>query len=495
MKPVKPPKRRLLPPSIFLPVMLFVVFDTVALGLNFWISAQLADSAIAINLAGRQRMLSQRMAKSLLMLQVAGNEAEKEASFAELSTTVGMFDQTLTGFLTGGTTTGGDGSPLYLPAVTEENSRLVTAAAAELWSILYHQLQPVLESGSHAPANMVYQAMQLYLSHNQHLLELMNDLTSTLQQNATQNTWFLRILQACLLVLALLNFGLVCLRLLGEVKKSQSNLHALQNIINSIETGILLFDKNQQLRSANKAASLLFGYTEQALAGKQLQQLFFSDQNRTLGIRKDNSTFVAKLNSQTLYEYHDEIHLCTVVDVSENERKEQELMHLAFHAPLTGLPNRALLMERLQQELLHAKRDSSFLAVLFLDLDGFKDVNDQLGHEAGDELLQAVGQRFRGCCREVDTVARLGGDEFVFVLTALHSATTAKLIANNILESINRAFLLRDETIKIGASIGIALYPDDHSEAALLIKHADQAMYLAKQQGKNRIVFASENRT
>jgi diguanylate cyclase (GGDEF)-like protein len=255
-----------------------------------------------------------------------------------------------------------------------------------------------------------------------------------------------------------------------------------------------LYGRDECVRSANKTANQLFGYGEQVLIGKPLKQLIVADNNRMLGLRRDNSTFVAKINTQTLFEFNDQISMCTITDVSEQERKEKQLMYLAFHDQLTGLPNRGLLVERLRQDLLRAKRDSTFLAVLFLDLDGFKDVNDEMGHDAGDELLQAVAKRFEHCCREVDTVARLGGDEFVFVLTSLHSVLAVKQVAQNVLKAVNQAFLIHNETVKIGASIGIAMYPTDHSEAELLIKCADDAMYTAKQRGKNQLVFTTECR-
>lgn len=176
-----------------------------------------------------------------------------------------------------------------------------------------------------------------------------------------------------------------------------------------------------------------------------------------------------------------------------------ELKQRAFTDPLTGLPNRLLFEERLGQALLRADRANhrglqSRVAVLFVDLDGFKPVNDRLGHEAGDELLKQVGKRFQQCCREVDTVARYGGDEFVFILTGQQNQQSAKQTAKNIIESIHRTFQINQQSVRIGTSIGIAIYPSDHTEAAWLIKLADDAMYLAKQQGKNRYAFASELR-
>ncbi|MDX8127297.1 diguanylate cyclase [Methylomonas sp. OY6] len=481
-------------PAIFIPVVLFIVFDAVALGLNFWISAKLEKSALAINLSGRQRMLSQRMTKSLLMLHVAQTDAEKHNAFSEFSDAVDLFDKTLNGFLQGSMTSSGDGKPVYLAATEAPNTQMITVSASQLWTLIHKRLLPVEQGGAGVDAEVLRPALNTLLMHNSQLLGLMNELTTALQQNATKEVFYLRTLQASLLLLALLNFALVCKRLLAQIKQSQGNVQALRNIIDSIETGIVLYGRDESVLSVNKAANQLFGYGDQVLIGKPLKELIFADNARMLGLRRDNSTFVAKINTQTLFEFNDQISLCTITDVSEQERKEKQLMHLAFHDQLTGLPNRGLLIERLRQDLLRAKRDSTFLAVLFLDLDGFKDVNDEMGHDAGDELLRAVARRFEQCCREVDTVARLGGDEFVFVLTSLHSVLAAKQVALNVLKAINQAFLIHGKTVKIGASIGIAMYPTDHFEAELLIKCADDAMYLAKQRGKNQLVFTAECR-
>lgn len=479
-------------PAILVPVIFFIVFDSIALALNFWISDQLEKSAVAINLAGRQRMLTQRMAKSLLMLQIAETASDRKTAFAEFFYTVDLFDKTLTGFIHGGITQGGDGKPLFLPPAQTPNAAPIIAAAEQLWHAILQALSPALAAGGEG--KNTEPALRAVLAHNLKLMELMNDLTSTLELHATEEVFFLRTLQAGLLLLALLNFALVCKRLLTQIRQSQNNLQALQNIIDSIDTSVVLHDGDGVIRSANKTAGQLFGYEPAGLIGVPLNRLIVSEPDRTLGIKHDNSCFAAKINTQTLFEMGQQIALCTIADVSEQEQKEKALAQMAFYDPLTGLPNRILLTERLQQELLRSKRDSKYLVVMFADLDGFKPVNDRLGHEAGDELLKQVGKRFQQCCREVDTVARYGGDEFVFILTGQQNQQSAKQTAKNIIESMQRTFRINQQTVRIGTSIGIAIYPSDHTEAAWLVKLADDAMYLAKQQGKNRYAFASDLR-
>ena len=171
------------------------------------------------------------------------------------------------------------------------------------------------------------------------------------------------------------------------------------------------------------------------------------------------------------------------------ERSNRELAQLANYDALTGLPNRTLFTERLEQALSRAARAGHGAGLLFLDLDGFKTVNDSLGHTIGDTLLRAVAKRLRGCVREVDTVSRLGGDEFTFVLERLDDAQDAGRVAQKVLECLSHPFQLNESEVYIGASIGITTYPEDGSSAEVLIKHADTAMYHAKAQGKNRYHF------
>ncbi|MDO9195609.1 bifunctional diguanylate cyclase/phosphodiesterase [Rhodoferax sp.] len=173
--------------------------------------------------------------------------------------------------------------------------------------------------------------------------------------------------------------------------------------------------------------------------------------------------------------------------------REAQLVLRAHHDDLTGLPNRALLHERLQQELAHARRNGDQLALLFLDLDRFKAVNDTLGHDSGDQLLRVAAARLTACVRESDTVARLGGDEFVVLLTGLNNPLQAAALAGQILESLSQPFPISGSDCFIGASIGVSVFPADGTTADELLKHADIAMYRAKAAGRGRFVFFEES--
>jgi diguanylate cyclase (GGDEF)-like protein len=173
--------------------------------------------------------------------------------------------------------------------------------------------------------------------------------------------------------------------------------------------------------------------------------------------------------------------------------REAQLVFGAHHDDLTGLPNRALLRERLQQELAHARRDGNQLALLFLDLDRFKSINDSLGHDGGDQFLRMTADRLRACVRECDTVARLGGDEFVVLLTGLQGPPQAAMLAGQVLALLAQPFQISDTECFIGASIGVSVFPADGTTAEDLLKHADTAMYRAKDSGRGRFVFFEES--
>ena len=174
------------------------------------------------------------------------------------------------------------------------------------------------------------------------------------------------------------------------------------------------------------------------------------------------------------------VYLKTVADVSQQRSMEITLSHLAYHDALTGLPNRLLFDDRLQQSILSAKRRSGKLAVLFVDLNKFKQVNDTHGHHVGDMLLKEIAQRLRQSLREEDTVSRFGGDEFGILLASVSSREDCELVVDGLLNVISEPFTTEDITLTPDASIGISLYPDNGEDEKILVRRADQAMYQAK---------------
>jgi len=176
-------------------------------------------------------------------------------------------------------------------------------------------------------------------------------------------------------------------------------------------------------------------------------------------------------------------------DITLKKEVEDKIWNLAHSDFLTGLPNRPLFYDRLRQAIAQAKRHDQKLALLFLDLDGFKLINDRFGHDTGDALLQEVAQRLRHNIRGADTVARTGGDEFIVILNNVTHAEDAAIVAGKIIQALAERFIIHDNTCTIGGSIGISIFPDDSDEMETLVSHADDAMYKAKEMGKNNYQF------
>jgi len=200
--------------------------------------------------------------------------------------------------------------------------------------------------------------------------------------------------------------------------------------------------------------------------------------------RRDDRYFLRTLSP--VKEPDGSIETVTVIakDITERKRAEAELVYMATHDALTGLPNRMLFNDRLTMALTQARRSQKKLAVMLLDLDYFKDVNDALGHRVGDQLLRAGGNRLRELLRRGDSVARLGGDEFLLLLPEMHQVEYATTVSQKILQAFQEPFTFDDHKLQISASIGIAIYPEDGDDADTLMKNADIAMYRAKDKGR-----------
>tara|TARA_R110000751_G_scaffold98630_1_gene191785 strand:+ start:591 stop:2000 length:1410 start_codon:yes stop_codon:yes gene_type:complete len=272
---------------------------------------------------------------------------------------------------------------------------------------------------------------------------------------------------------------------------------------------IYVLDLDGRFIYANKATADLFAMAPEAIIGKSTFDLgfsFASDFQRNLDkVIAEQTTFRGKfahtfasgqgerfeyLLAPVLDEQQDtEATVCISRDITEQAIAEEKAWHNAHYDLLTGLPNRRLFLDRLEQEIKHAKRRSRPLALLFMDLDGFKDVNDSLGHEAGDRILSDVAERLADCVRANDTVARLGGDEFTVILTGAEQRKDVELVAQTIIDALAMPFHMGQQRIQISVSIGVAFYPSAASSPDALLEAADQAMYQAKKAGSNQMCF------
>ena len=287
--------------------------------------------------------------------------------------------------------------------------------------------------------------------------------------------------------------------------------------LESIADAVITADSKGIIDYLNPVAERLSGWPEQEAVGKPIVDLFkvfdeksleevanpvlqclqnglpFMRQENTVFINRNGDTVAINESAAPILDKHGNITGVVLVfhDVSSTRKLTQQMSYQATHDALTGLPNRILLMDHLETELELAQQRGRSLAVMFLDLDRFKIVNDTLGHDVGDELLQQVADRLKACLREGDIVSRLGGDEFVIVMSEIKSNHAAQLLAERVLKSFHTPFKLGQSEFFTSTSIGISVYPEGGMTSEELMKNADSAMYRVKAEGKNNYLFYS----
>ncbi|MBR8223382.1 EAL domain-containing protein [Burkholderia ambifaria] len=294
------------------------------------------------------------------------------------------------------------------------------------------------------------------------------------------------------------------------------NLRMADRVFESALEGIMVTDRHAKIERVNQAFTRLTGYTEDEVVGrnpgllssgrqtpdfyKQLWHSLTTDghwQGEIWNRRKTGELFLEYLTITSIRDSEGEIsHYAAIFsDITQRRQAEERLGYLATHDVLTNLANRMLFEERLTHAIVHAKRFGRKVAVMYLDLDRFKLVNDTLGHNAGDEVLKMVAERIVANVRANDTVARMGGDEFALVLEEVDDVRDVGRVARKLLDEVGRAIDIGDRQIFVTPSIGISIYPDDGTEAEDLILLADQAMYGAKSRGRNVFQFFESKMT
>ncbi len=285
-----------------------------------------------------------------------------------------------------------------------------------------------------------------------------------------------------------------------------NNAKRIQSILNAMEEGLVTLNEDGKIVSANNAMSIIFGYARSDFIGMELSNLVKTRKIQTVehistllneqvdgsnvykadeqGQHQNGSAIPLKIDIREVYLEHEKHYTVLFRNVSEQYEAEKLIRHMAWHDSLTGLANRNLLSERLDEALKLARRLEKKVAVMILDLDKFKPVNDLHGHATGDKLLKVVAERLIKCAREVDTVARLGGDEFAIVFTNIEDDANIITIADRIIHSIQQPVEIDGNVIQIGTSIGISFFPGDSDTPTELIRMADVALYQAKEDGR-----------
>jgi diguanylate cyclase (GGDEF)-like protein/PAS domain S-box-containing protein len=294
-----------------------------------------------------------------------------------------------------------------------------------------------------------------------------------------------------------------------ETRANQEKARLFGEAFQQTRDWVVILDASQRVIAANQSFADVFGSVDQYLVSPKTHHLGISLQRRrfyTALLRgltvnqhwqgeelvhtPDGKERPTLINISAIGDIDKvEFFVLVFTDITAQKVAEEELRYLASYDSLTGLPNRTLLMDRIQHGIEQAKRAKKSLALCFIDLDKFKQVNDSLGHDVGDQLLQEVAKRLRATLRETDTIARLGGDEFVVLLESYKNDDNISHVARKMLQSIGEPMLLGTHTVSVSPSIGIAVYPDDATDANSLLKHADVAMYHAKDLGRNNFQF------
>jgi len=316
-------------------------------------------------------------------------------------------------------------------------------------------------------------------------------------------TWLIALPLVVAIVLLLLEFG-------SRIKHVNYQLAA--TVFDTSGNGILISDRNNAVLAVNPAFTAITGYTPQDIVGKNPKllssgrhdQAFYAKlwhavktegmwQGEIWNRSKSGEVFAEWLTISAVKNARGQIthHIAIFSDITERKALSERMEYLATHDGLTGLPNRVMFDELLNKALADAHRSQTKMAVLFLDLDKFKQVNDTLGHDVGDLLLQHVANALQALLRAGDIVARQGGDEFTMVLPNLTSTQDAIQLASKILHALEQPCTLKGHELKNTISIGIALYPDDGADINSLLKHADVALYRAKQAGRNNFQLYS----
>jgi diguanylate cyclase (GGDEF)-like protein/PAS domain S-box-containing protein len=298
----------------------------------------------------------------------------------------------------------------------------------------------------------------------------------------------------------------------------------LQGVLSSVAEGIVTVDEHGVIEAANPAFGRIFGATPRSLIGRPLGDLLndpdpesdpefdfefdaaptcpaksglpLAPNGRTVeaqGRRADGTLFPLELSLSELRYGKNRLFTGILRDISERKENEDRINRLAHHDTLTGLPNRNLLNDRITHALARVRRHGGHVAVLYVDLDRFKPINDNLGHEAGDAVLCEVAARLCSCIRGSDTVSRIGGDEFVVVVEEISRPGEAAMVARKIVDVLSRPIEYQGNFCLVGASIGIAIYPLDGTSMEDVCKAADIAMYRVKNTGRNGFCFYSED--
>lgn len=291
-----------------------------------------------------------------------------------------------------------------------------------------------------------------------------------------------------------------------DLRNTRQKVLLLSRAVEQSPAAIIIFNVNGIIEYVNDRFEVNSGYSAEDVVGRSMDMLR-SDQTpektyeaiwealrsgrewrgEICSRKKNNDPYWEQVSiTRIIDEDNSDVHYLAVQeDVTQRKMYERKLLHMASFDSLTKLPNRSLVMDRLEQAMLRAKRNGEQVGLLFIDLDNFKEINDTLGHAAGDAILEKTASKLEGCLRSCDTAGRLGGDEFIVILSELQEKKNALQVLDRIIETFSQPFVVQDNKVMVTPSIGVSFFPDDGQDSSLLLQNADTAMYRAKDAGKS----------
>ena len=296
-------------------------------------------------------------------------------------------------------------------------------------------------------------------------------------------------------------------------RKAEEELRMIASVYHEIDEAILISGPDHRILTVNPAFTRVTGYSPQEAIGQSTNLLQASHQDREVhqraahaltaanhwqgevrNQRKDGEEYVAWMSIHAVRGEEGEIlrRIVVIRDITRQKEVEEAIWNRANYDFVTGLPNRHLFQDRLRQGIRKARRNGQALALLFIDLDQFKEVNDTFGHQVGDALLLEAAIRIRSCVRSTDTTARLGGDEFTVIMSELEDTSRVEIAVRDILQRLSETFRVGGTEIRLSASIGVGVFPSDAREPGELLNHADRAMYAAKASGGGRFRYPAD---
>jgi diguanylate cyclase (GGDEF)-like protein/PAS domain S-box-containing protein len=476
----------------------FALLSALSVAVSIWATSRLQNRATVVEVAARQRTLAERYVNEVLL--VRGGAQADPASIAAL------LEQSADVLLHGGTAPAVSGdddetriSAAREPAVRaqlEQQRRLVADLKATGSAFLAHRNVAAVHQTAHERIHVKDPVLRLRV-----LAALTSNVSlnaaRTIASGADNNVTQLISIQASLGIAGLVTFLLLAWGLIAATRRQTAHFRSLV----TSSTDLVLVFGSGRCRYASKSVLSMLGRTEEEVLDRGfvrfidpddralVENAFGKGEPHEIVFRVQNKFGEWRHLEAHITDLRGERHVRGVVlnarDVTERVRLEEELTHQAFHDGLTDLANRALFRDRLDQALARSERSKEVLAVLLVDLDGFKQVNDSLGHGAGDHLLQEVASRFATVTRPADTLARLGGDEFALLLEGT-GEQAAIGIARRLLEVISVPVSIAGRELVLGASIGIVIHDDGSADGEDLVRHADVAMYAAKEAGRGR---------